>query len=75
MTGLRVGGGAKWICGGGLERAVLTGRVVILAVTGRVLLRDRGSCWINGVISGRGYKRQVIKTQISMSVEPVGASH
>lgn len=52
MTGLTLGRGATWICGGGLERAVLTGRVVILAVTGRVLLRDTGgSCWMNGVIS------------------------
>lgn len=52
-TGLSVGGGAIWICGGFLERAVLTGRVVILAVTGRALGRDiGGSCWMNGVISG-----------------------
>lgn len=55
MTGLRVGGGATWICGGCLERAVLTGRVVMFAVTGRVLVRDtEGSGWINGVISGEG---------------------
>lgn len=50
--GVRVAGGATWICGGGLDRTVLTGRVVIFAVTGRFLLRDgEWSCWINGVIS------------------------
>lgn len=55
MMELRVGGGATWICGGSLERTVLTGRVVMFAVTGRVLVRDtEGSCWINGVISRRG---------------------
>ncbi len=54
MAGLKVGGGATWICGGGLEKAVLTGRVVMFAVTGRVLVRDtEGSCWINGVISAQ----------------------
>lgn len=54
VRGFRVAGGATWICGGGLDRTVLTGRVVILAVTGRVLLRDReGSCWTKGVISGK----------------------
>lgn len=53
-----VGGGATWICGGVLNRAVLTGRVVMLAVTGTVLvLREGRSCWMNGVISG-GEKRQ-----------------
>lgn len=58
MMGLRVGGGATWICGGGLERAVLTGRVVMFAVTGRVLVRDtEGSCWMNGVISGERWER------------------
>lgn len=60
-TGLSVGGGAIWICGGCLERAVLTGRVVMLAVTGRVLGRDiGGSCWMNGVISGRGGGQEII---------------
>lgn len=52
VRGLRMAGGATWICGGGLDRTVLTGSVVILAVTGRVLLiGSEGSCWINGVIS------------------------
>lgn len=52
VRGLRVAGGPTWICAGGLDRTVLTGRVVTFAVTGRVLLREsEGSCWINGVIS------------------------
>lgn len=57
VTGLTLGEGATWICGGGLDRTVLTGRVVMLAVTGRLLLRDsEGSCWTKGVISGEeGY--------------------
>lgn len=61
VTVLRVGGGATWICGGGLERAVLTGRVVMFAVTGRVLVRDtEGSGWIKGVISGEGGRYKYI---------------
>lgn len=45
MTELRVEEGATWICGGGLEKAVLTGSVVMFAVTGRVLVRETaGSC-------------------------------
>lgn len=63
VRGFKLARGATWICGGGLDRTVLTGRVVIFAVTGRVLLRDsEGSCWINGVISvNEGYleKREV----------------
>lgn len=56
VLGFRLGDGATWICGGGLDRTVLTGRVVIFAVTGRVLLRDsEGSCWTNGVISVEEY--------------------
>lgn len=52
VMGFTLGEGATWICGGGLDRTVLTGRVVIFAVTGRVLLRDsEGSCWTNGAIS------------------------
>lgn len=38
----RAAGGASWICGGERDRAVFTGRVVMLAVTGWVLFSEPG---------------------------------
>lgn len=44
------GGGAICTWAGGRDKAVLTGKVVMLAVTG-ISLGTEGSCWLKGVIS------------------------
>lgn len=50
----RLGMWATWTWGGGRDSAVLMGRVVTLAVTGRSLSTERGSCRSRGEISGKG---------------------
>lgn len=53
VEGLSGAGGnwATWTTGGGRDKAVLMGRVVTLAVTGRGLSWLRGSCLMKGEIS------------------------
>lgn len=71
-AGEAAGSWATWTRGGGRDRAVLTGRVVTLAVTGSGASGPVASCLMKGEISGK--KRKEKEDEIQRAPEIRGGA-